>query len=197
MKEIIIATNNKNKIREMKEKLARFDINVISQSEAGIEIDVEETGTTFKENAELKATAIYNMIKKPVIADDSGLCIDYLNGAPGIYSHRFAGEDATDADRIKKVLEELDGVPDEKRTARFKCCVCYIDKNGEKHFFEETAEGIIGYEPRGTNGFGFDPIFHFEGGERTFAEFSPEEKNAVSHRGKAVARFVDYISNEE
>ena len=104
MKEIIIATNNKNKIREMKEKLAQFSINVISQSEAGINIDVEETGTTFKENAELKAEAIYNLIHKPVIADDSGLCIDYLNGAPGIYSHRFAGENATDEDRIKKAL---------------------------------------------------------------------------------------------
>ena len=197
MKEIIIATNNKNKIREMKEKLAKFGIDVISQSEAGINVDVEETGTTFKENAELKAEAIFNLLHKPVIADDSGLCIDYLDGAPGIYSHRFAGEGATDLDRINKALKELDGVPDEKRTARFKCCVCYIDKNGVKHFFEETAEGIIGHEPKGTNGFGFDPIFHFEGGDRTFAEFSPEEKNAVSHRGKAVAKFIEFISSKE
>ncbi len=197
MKEIIIATNNKNKVREMKEKLAQFGIEVLSQSEAGINIDVEETGTTFKENAELKAEAIYKLLHKPVIADDSGLCIDYLNGAPGIYSHRFAGEGASDLDRINKALKELEGVPNDKRTARFKCCVCYIDENGEKHFFEDAAEGIIGYEPKGNNGFGFDPIFHFEGGERTFAEFSPEEKNAVSHRGKAVAQFIKYISSKE
>ena len=197
MKEIIIATNNKNKVREMKEKLSKFGIEVLSQSEAGVNIDVEETGTTFKENAEIKAEAIYNLLHKPVIADDSGLCIDYLDGAPGIYSHRFAGEGATDLDRINKALKELDGVPIEKRTARFECCVCYIDENGEKHFFEDKAEGIIGYEPKGTNGFGFDPIFHFEGGERTFAEFSPEEKNAVSHRGKAVAKFIDFISSKE
>ncbi len=194
MKEIILATNNQNKVREMKQKLSSFDIKVLSLKEAGIDVDVEETGETFKENAEIKADAIYEMLKKPVIADDSGLCIDALDGAPGVHSHRFAGEEATDADRINMVLEKLKDVPKEKRTARFKCCVCYIDENGEKHFFEEKAEGIIGYEPKGTNGFGFDPIFHYEGDNRSFAEYSPEEKNAVSHRGKAVARFIDFIT---
>ena len=194
MKEIILATNNQNKVREMKKKLSSFDIKVLSLKEAGIDVDVEETGETFKENAEIKADAIYEMLKKPVIADDSGLCIDALDGAPGVHSHRFAGEEATDADRINLVLEKLKDVPKEKRTARFKCCVCYIDENGEKHFFEEKAEGIIGYEPKGTNGFGFDPIFHYEGDNRSFAEYSPEEKNAVSHRGKAVARFIEFIT---
>ncbi|MBR3280789.1 MAG: XTP/dITP diphosphatase [Clostridia bacterium] len=194
MKEIILATNNQNKVREMKQKLSSFDIKVLSLKEAGIDVDVEETGETFKENAEIKADAIYEMLKKPVIADDSGLCIDALDGAPGVHSHRFAGEEATDADRINLVLEKLKDVPKEKRTARFKCCVCYIDENGEKHFFEEKAEGIIGYEPKGTNGFGFDPIFHYEGDNRSFAEYSPEEKNAVSHRGKAVARFIEFIT---
>ena len=193
MKEIILATNNQNKVREMKQKLSAFGINVLSQSEAGVNIDVEETGETFKENAEIKATAIYELLKKPVIADDSGLCIDFLDGAPGVHSHRFAGENATDLDRINIVLEKLKDVPLEKRTARFRCCVCYIDENGEKHFFEDKAEGIIGYEPKGTNGFGFDPVFHYEGDERSFAEYSPEEKNAVSHRGKAVAQFIRYI----
>ncbi len=194
MKEIIIATNNSNKVREMKQKLAKFGINVLSQSEVGVNIDVEETGETFKENALIKAQAIYDILKKPVIADDSGLCIDALDGAPGVHSHRFAGEDATDKDRINVVLEKLKDTPTEKRTARFKCCVCYIDAEGEKHFFEGTAEGIIGTEPRGTNGFGFDPIFHYEGDERSFAEYTPDEKNAVSHRGKAVAQFVEYIT---
>ena len=197
MKEIILATNNQNKVKEMKRKLAEFGIEVLSQSEAGVNIDVEETGTTFKENAEIKASAIFDMLHKPVIADDSGLCVDYLDGAPGIYSHRFAGEGATDLDRINKLLEILKDVPDEKRTARFKCCVCFIDENGKKHFFEDTAEGVIGHEPIGTNGFGFDPVFYFEGGERTFAQFTPEEKNAVSHRGKAVAKFVEYIRENQ
>lgn len=193
MKEIILATNNQNKVREMKEKLSKYGINVISQREAGINIDVDETGETFKENAEIKASTIYEILKKPVIADDSGLCIDYLDGAPGVHSHRFAGENATDLDRINIVLDRLKDVPREKRTAKFRCAVCFIDENGEKHFFEDKAEGIIGFEPKGTNGFGFDPVFLFEGGDRTFAEFSPEEKNAVSHRGKAMAKFIEYI----
>ena len=195
MKEIIIATNNQNKVKEMKEKLSKIGINAISQSEAGIDIEVDETGETFRENAEIKATAIYDMLNKPVIADDSGLCIDYLNGAPGVHSHRFAGENATSKDRINIVLEKLKHVPDEKRTARFECAICYIDDKGEKHFFEDKAEGVIGYEPIGSNGFGFDPIFHYEGDKRSFAEYSPEEKNAVSHRGKAVAQFINYIKN--
>lgn len=194
MKELILATNNKNKVSEMKEKLSKLGINVLSQSEAGINIDVDETGETFKENAKIKAEAIYNLVKKPVLADDSGLCIDALDGAPGVHSHRFAGEDATDQDRINIVLDKLKNVPFEERTARFKCCVCFIDENGENHYFEDTAEGIIADSPRGSNGFGFDPVFLFEGGDRTFAEFSKEEKNAVSHRGKAVAKFIDYIS---
>ncbi len=193
MSELILATNNKNKIREMKQKLSEFGIEVMSQSEAGIDIDVEETGTTCKENAALKAEAIYNLLKKPVIADDSGLYIDYLDGAPGIYSHRFAGENATDLDRINIVLDRLHDAPEEKRTARFKCCICYIDKTGEKHFFEGVAEGIIGHDPCGKNGFGFDPIFHYEGDTRSFAEYSPEEKNAVSHRGQAVTKLEEYI----
>ena len=193
MNEIILATNNQNKIREMKQKLSEYGIIVISQKEAGINIDVEETGTTCRENAQIKAQAIFDILKKPVIADDSGLYIDYLDGAPGIYSHRFAGENATDLDRINIVLERMKDAPEEKRTARFKCCICYIDKNAEKHFFEGVAEGIIGHDPCGTNGFGFDPIFHYEGDKRSFAEYSPKEKNDVSHRGQAVAKFEEFI----
>ena len=197
MKEIVIATNNQNKVREIKNKLAPFGITAMSQSEAGVNIDVDETGMTIKENSTLKAEAVYNILHKPVIADDGGLYVDYLNGAPGIHSHRFAGENATDEDRRNKILEGLEGVPDEKRTARFKCCICYIDENGEKHYFEGVAEGTIGYKAQGSDGFGFDPIFHYEGGERSFAEFTPEEKNAVSHWGRAVAKFIDYISEEQ
>ncbi len=195
MREIILATNNKNKVKEMKPKLAEFGINVLSQSEAGIDIEVEETGETFKDNALIKAQAIHDITHKAVIADDSGLCIDYLGGAPGVHSHRFAGENATDLDRINYVLEKLKDVPQEKRTARFRCCVCFIEENGNTHFFEGVAEGVLGTEPHGINGFGFDPIFHYEGDERSFADYSPEEKNAVSHRGQAVAQFIEFIKN--
>ena len=193
MREIVFATNNKNKIREMKQKLGQYGIEVLSQEEAGININVEETGETFKDNAFLKAQAVYDILKKPVIADDSGLCIDALNGAPGVHSHRFAGENATDLDRNNYVLAQLKDVPYSERTAVFKCCVCFIDENDEPHFFEGSAEGIIGTDSHGTNGFGFDPIFHYEGGGRSFADYTPEEKNAVSHRGKAVSQFIDYI----
>ncbi len=191
MKEIILASNNPNKLIEMREKLGAFGIQVISQKEAGINIDVEETGTTFEENATLKASTIYDIIKKPVIADDSGLEIDALDGAPGVYSHRFAGENATDSDRVQKALTLLKDVPDEKRTARFRCCICLIDEAGEKHIFNGTAEGKIGYEPIGENGFGYDPIFVY--GDKTFAQLTREEKNKVSHRGRAVQELVDFF----
>ncbi len=193
MSELILATNNQNKVREMKEKLSKYNIDVKSQKEAGIDIDIEETGTTFKENAEIKAKAIYDLIKLPVIADDSGLCVDFLDGAPGVLSHRFAGEGASDLDRMNKILELLKDVPDEQRTARFKCCICFIDRAGEEHFFEGVAEGVIAHNPQGTNGFGYDPIFHYKGDSRSFAEYTPAEKNAVSHRGQAVSKLMEYI----
>ena len=190
--DIILASNNKNKLVEMKEKLSKYDMNVISQKEAGYNIDVEETGTTFRENAVLKAEAIYKISKMPVIADDSGLEIDSLNGAPGVYSHRFAGPNSTDEDRINKVLELLENVPEQEKTARFKTAICYIDKNGTRHIFEGIAEGKIGLEPKGNNGFGFDPIFICEK-NKTFAELTREEKNEISHRGKAIERFIKFL----
>ena len=195
MVEIILASNNQNKLREMKEKLLPLGFLVMSQAEAGCNIDVEETGTTFKENAEIKAEAIYKALNKPVIADDSGLVVDALDGKPGVYSHRFAGENATDADRIQKILTMLKDIPEEKRTAHFECCICYIDASGKKSFFEGRAEGSIGFEPKGNNGFGYDPIFIYEG--RTFAERTADEKNAVSHRGRAVEKFVEFLENGE
>ncbi len=193
--DIILASNNSNKLKEMKTKLSKYDMNVISQKEAGYDIEVEETGTTFEENAILKATAIYNLSKMPVIADDSGLEIDYLDGAPGIYSHRFAGPNATDNDRINKALKLLDGIADEKRTARFKCVICYIDIEGQKHIFEGRAEGKIAFEPKGTNGFGFDPIFICEQ-NKTFAELTGEEKNKISHRGRAIEKLIKFLEEK-
>ena len=191
-KQIILASNNINKLKELREKLSAFNIEVISQKEAGFDIEVEETGTTFEENAILKAEAIYELCKKPVIAEDSGLEIDCLDGMPGVYSHRYAGENATDEDRINKVLNLMKDVPEEKRTARFKCVGCYIDKTGQKHIFEGTAEGKIANEPQGENGFGYDPIFICELGT-TFAKISSEEKNSISHRGRMTNAFIKYL----
>ena len=189
MKTFILASNNKNKLREYREILKPFDIEVISQSEAGINIDVEETGTTFAENAHLKAKTIYDMVKKPVISDDSGLSVDALGGEPGIYSHRFAGP--TDQDRINKILNLMENVEEKERTAHFTCAICFIDENGKEHIFEEICEGIIARKQEGTNGFGYDPIFLYEG--KTFGELSSDEKNKVSHRSKAIRSFAKYI----
>lgn len=184
---IILASGNKGKLKEFREILEPMGFQVIPQSEAGADIEVEENGTTFEENAYIKAKAIYDITCLPVISDDSGLEVDALNGAPGIYSARYAPE----GQRRKRVLSEMENVPDEKRTARFVCCICYIDKNGEKHIARGECEGKIGYENRGTNGFGYDPIFMY--GDRSFAEMSAEEKNKVSHRSAALEKFKEII----
>ena len=191
----VIASNNEGKIFEMRNKLKDFGIEVISQKEAGINTDVEETGETFEENAIIKAQEIYKITNKPVIADDSGLEVDALEGKPGVYSKRFAGIEATDKDRTNKILELMKNVPEEKRTARFKCVICYIDEKGEKHIFEGESEGRIGYTPKGENGFGYDPIFVYN--NKTFAEMTNEEKNQVSHRGRAINKFLDYLNSEK
>ena len=181
-RKFILASNNNGKIREMKEKLISLGITVISQKEAGYNIEVDET-------------AIYKLSKLPVISDDSGLEIDALNGEPGIYSARYAGENATDEDRRNKVLNLMKNVEKEKRTARFTCAICYIDEDGNKHIFKQSCEGTIATEPHGVNGFGYDPIFLV--GEKSFAELSNNEKNKISHRGKAIDEFVKYLKQEE
>lgn len=180
--EIVIASNNRDKIREFKEILDPLGFKSVSQSEAGADIEVEENGKTFAENAYLKAKAVYDMTGLPVIADDSGLEVDALDGAPGVLSKRFAPE----GQRKKRILAELENVPDEKRGANFICCICYIDSTGEVHHFTGNVFGKIGYENRGTNGFGYDPIFMY--GDRSFAEMSAEEKNEVSHRAMALKK---------
>ena len=192
---IILASNNKHKLEEIRKITAPLGYEVISQSEAGCNFDVEETGTTFEENAVLKAKAVYEKMKMPVISDDSGLEVDYLNGAPGVYSHRYAGENATDADRCSKLLSELSGVEKEKRTARFVCVICFIDENGTETVIRGTCEGYIGTESRGENGFGYDPVFMC--GDRSFAEISAEEKNSVSHRADALRKFSETITNKK
>ena len=191
-KQFILASNNKGKLQELKEKLEPFGIELISQEQAGINLEVNETGTTYSENAILKAKAIFELTHKPVISDDSGLEIDFLGGKPGIYSARFLPKN-TNYEKCEKILEFLEIAKENERGARFKCSICFIDEKGEIHLFEQECIGKIAYLPKGTNGFGYDPIFEYNG--KTFAQMDASEKNKVSHRGKAVEEFMKYIKN--
>ena len=193
---IIIATNNQGKVREFKAMLTPLGYEPVSLKDAGIVADVVEDGETFEENAHKKARAIYELCGCPVIADDSGLQVDFLGGAPGIYSARYAGEDATDKERCLKILSELEGVDEGMRSARFMCALyCIIDE--EKEFsVTGTLEGFIGTEMRGENGFGYDPIFMVDE-ERSLAEMSAEEKNGISHRAAALKQLTDILRDED
>lgn len=188
---LIIASNNKGKIKEFKEILTPMGYDVVSQGEAGIKIEVEETGSTFSENAYLKAKAIYDLTDNCcVLADDSGLAVDCLNGEPGVYSARYGGLE-TEIQRSELVLNKMKDIPDENRTARFICAICFIKSNGEIITVEGKCEGRIGREPLGENGFGYDPIFMY--GEKSFAQLSAEEKNEVSHRADAIKKLVNVL----
>ena len=193
---IIIATNNQGKVREFKAMLTPLGYEPVSLKDAGIVAEVVEDGETFEENAHKKARAIYELCGCPVIADDSGLQVDFLDGAPGIYSARYAGEDATDKERCEKILSELEGVDEGMRSARFMCALyCIIDE--EKEFsVTGTLEGFIGTEMRGENGFGYDPIFMVDE-ERSLAEMSAEEKNGISHRAAALKTLTDILRDED
>lgn len=193
MKEIILATNNANKVREIREMLAGSDINVIPLKEAGIDIDVEETGTTFKENAYLKASEICRITGKPALADDSGLEVDFLGGAPGVYSSRFMGEDTPYSEKNNAIIEKLAGVEDERRGAGFVCVMALVFPDGREFFTRGEMRGIIASEPAGENGFGYDPIVYLPEKGCTSAQLSPEKKNEISHRGKALRQMTDII----
>lgn len=183
--DFLIATHNMKKRDELQRILSPLGVHVLTADEAGVDLtDVEETGTTFEENALLKARSGCKEGKMPCIADDSGLCVDALDGAPGVYSARFAGEHGNDDKNNQKLLSLLSDVPPEKRTARFVSTVACVFPDGRELVVRGECEGKIGYEKRGENGFGYDPLFYV--GERTFAEFTPEEKDAVSHRGNAL-----------
>ncbi|MBQ9375755.1 MAG: RdgB/HAM1 family non-canonical purine NTP pyrophosphatase [Ruminococcus sp.] len=189
---IILATNNKNKLREISQILSPLGYEVVTQSDAGINIEVDETGVTFAENAYLKAKAIFDLTDNCcVLADDSGLMIDYLNGEPGVYSARYGGT-KNDKDHNDLVLKKLSGVPDEKRTARFVCAMCFIKADGEVIAVEGKCEGKIAAEPSGENGFGYDPIFMF--GDKSFAEIPADEKNRVSHRANAIKMLLQSLN---
>ncbi len=195
-KRIIFATGNEHKMVEIREILADIGISVISMKEAGIDIEIEENGATFEENGMIKAEAIAALAKDAIIlADDSGLEIDYLNKEPGIYSARYAGENTPYKIKNQMLLDRLEGVEESKRTARFVCAIAAVFPNGEKKVVRETIEGIIGYEIKGENGFGYDPIFFLPEYGMSTAELSPEKKNELSHRGKALREMKKVIAN--
>lgn len=190
--DFLIATHNMKKRDELQRILSPLGVYVLTADEAGVDLtDVEETGTTFEENALLKARSGCKEGKMPCIADDSGLCVDALDGAPGVYSARFAGEHGNDDKNNEKLLSLLSDVPPEKRTARFVSTVACVFPDGRELVVRGECEGKIGYEKRGENGFGYDPLFYV--GERTFAEFTPEEKDAVSHRGNALRALTEAL----
>ncbi len=190
---IVFATKNEGKVKEVIKMLNTDKIELITMAQAGIDVDVEEDGATFEENAMKKAVEIMKISGMPSIADDSGLEIDYLNKQPGVHSARFLGHDTSYEIKNKKILEMLEGVPDEKRTARFVSAVCLALPDGRTITTRGTIEGVIGHEIKGTNGFGYDPIFFIPEINKYSAELTTDEKNAVSHRGKAIAKMREKI----
>lgn len=185
---LILATDNKNKLREFREILAGFNVELVGKTESGMTAEIEETGTSFEENAFIKADAVMRATGCAAVADDSGLCVDALDGAPGIYSARFTGtHDATDAERRAFLLRKMEGITD--RTAHFVSAICCVFPDGETIRTRGELHGSILTEERGTGGFGYDALFLPDGETRSNAELSPEEKNAISHRGKAMREF--------
>jgi XTP/dITP diphosphohydrolase len=192
---LVIATRNKHKVEEIRAILAPLGVNVKDLTEFPNCPEVEETGTTLEENALLKARAAHACTGLPVIADDTGLEVYYLMGEPGVYSARYAGENATYADNCRKLLRTLLGVPSRRRQARFRTVVAFIAK-GREELFDDKIEGRIGVAARGANGFGYDPIFVPEGSPKSYAELTLEEKNVISHRARAVGAFRDFLARE-
>ena len=188
----VLATHNPGKLREMGEILKDFGIEVVSPKDLGITVDVEETGSTFAENAMLKAKAICKAADLPAIADDSGLCVDALNGAPGVYSARYGGEGLDDRGRYMLLLSSLRGAP--TRAAHFACAVACAFPNGDTLTAEGRCDGSIAYAPLGEGGFGYDPVFLLPEKGKTFGQLSQEEKSAVSHRGRALKDFAGKLA---
>ena len=196
MKRMIFATGNENKMKEIREVLGALPLEILSMKEAGVSADIVEDGKTFEENALIKARAICKLAGEMVLADDSGLEIDYLNKEPGIYSARYMGEDTSYHIKNKSLIDRLEGVPDEKRTARFVCAIAAVFPDGKELVVRGTVEGIIGYEEKGENGFGYDPIFYLPERGCTTAELPPEEKNSISHRGNALRLMKELLERE-
>ena len=195
MKSIILASNNKDKVKEVKEILKGSDI--ISMKEAGIDVDIEENGTTFEENALIKARAIMKLTGQITMADDSGLEIDYLNKAPGVYSARFMGHDTSYDIKNKALIQKLEGVKGSDRSGRFVCAIAVCFPDGREIVKRGTMEGLIAEEIKGDNGFGYDPIVYLPEYGKTSGELAPEEKNKISHRGKALALIKEELDKSE
>lgn len=195
MKSIILASNNKDKVKEVKEILKGYDI--ISMKEAGIDVDIEENGTTFEENALIKARAIMKLTGQITMADDSGLEIDYLNKAPGVYSARFMGHDTSYDIKNKALIQKLEGVKGSDRSGRFVCAIAVCFPDGREIVKRGTMEGLIAEEIKGDNGFGYDPIVYLPEYGKTSGELAPEEKNKISHRDKALALIKEELDKSE
>lgn len=202
MYKIIFATGNEGKMKEIREILDGLTflgekVQILSMKEAGVDMDIIEDGTTFEENAMIKARAVAGAAKEAIVlADDSGLVIDYLNGEPGIYSARYLGKDTSYRVKNANLVQRLEGVPDEKRSARFVCAIAAVLPDGRELSTRGTIEGRIGYEEKGLNGFGFDPIFYVPEIGKYTAELSDEDKNRISHRGKALRAMREELEKE-
>ncbi len=184
---MVLASKNAHKLAEMETILSKLDVEVVLESDVGIDVDVEETGETFEENAALKAQAVMRASGLPAIADDSGLCVTALGGGPGIYSARYGGEGLSDRQRYELVLNALKGQLD--RSAMFVSCICCAFPNGDSLTARGECQGTIAYAPQGNDGFGYDPVFFVPEAKKTFAQMTAEEKNAISHRGRALEAF--------
>lgn len=195
---VVLASKNQHKLVEISAILSKLDIELVLESELGVDIDVEETGTTFEENSFLKASAVMQATGLPALADDSGIAVDALNGEPGIYSARYGFDDSLDDwGRLLLLLKNMENVPDEKRTGRFVCVITMVYPDGRTVQARGEAEGLILREARGEGGFGYDPIFYYPPAGVTFAELPAEEKNKVSHRANALKALFEKLSKEK
>lgn len=193
MKKLVFATGNKDKMREIREIMADCPVEIVSMKEAGIVADIVEDGSTFEENAMIKARAVAEYTDGIVLADDSGLEIDALNKEPGVLSARYMGEDTSYSIKNQNLIERLEGVPKEQRSARFVCAIAAVLPDGQELVTRQTMEGYIGWEPVGENGFGYDPIFYLDEFGCSSAALSREQKNAISHRGKALRAMKELL----
>jgi XTP/dITP diphosphohydrolase len=185
--ELIVATGNAGKINEIRAICKDIPVSIVSLKDIWADVpDIPETGSTFEENASIKAAWVFSRKKTWTLADDSGLEVDALNGEPGVFSSRYAGEHANDEKNVRTLLKKIEGIPSEQRNARFRCVMCLMGPGNTERIVSGVCEGTITFEPRGNNGFGYDPIFIPRGYDRTFAEMEQSVKNTISHRGKAL-----------
>lgn len=194
---MIFATGNAGKMKEIRMIMADFGMEILSMKEAGIQADIEENGTTYEENALIKARAVAALTGSLVLADDSGLEVDWLGKEPGVHSARYMGEDTSYNIKNANIISRLEGVPEEKRTARFVCAIAAVFPDGRELTVRAAVEGRIGYEEKGANGFGYDPIFYVPELQKTTAELTEEEKNQISHRGRALRLMKEELKKDE